>query len=229
VEAYARLETRGRATTLILNGNWPRSGETGAQPPPRRRMVGVLRQAAHVLRRHGLTGFCAQAAGAAKRMRTERDIRRWIARANSQDGKQVLCTDLPRPELVQAYMAANLFVFASAVEYSPLVLFEAAAAGTPFLSTPVGNAEEIASWTAGGVICPADKDAQGFTRVDPAVLAGEMRRCLDNSDLLVRLGASGRQSWRREFTWQAIAPRYEAILAGGFRAEVPIPAVGGND
>jgi glycosyltransferase involved in cell wall biosynthesis len=229
VEAYARLETRGRATTLILNGNWPRSGETGAPPPPRRRMLGVLRQAAHVLRRHGLAGFCAQAAGAAKRMRTERDIRRWIARANSQDGKQVLCTDLPRAELVQAYMAADLFVFASTVEYSPLVLFEAAAAGTPFLSTPVGNAEEIASWTAGGIICPAARDSRGFTRVDPAVLAGEMRRCLDNSDLLVRLGASGRQSWRQEFTWRAIAPRYEAILAGRIPAEVPIPAVGGND
>ena len=83
--------------------------------------------------------------------------------------KRVVVTDLPRADLVQAYMNADLFVFASYVEYSPLVLFESAAAGTPFLSVPVGNAAEIASWTGGGVICPALQDEQGYTKVDPKV------------------------------------------------------------
>ena len=111
-------------------------------------------------------------------------------------------------------MASDLFVFASIVEYSPLVLFEAVAAGRPFLSVPVGNAEEIARWTGGGVICPAAKDARGDTRVDPGVLAREMGRLLKDDELRTRLARTGKERWRRQFTWQAIAPRYEAILCG---------------
>jgi glycosyltransferase involved in cell wall biosynthesis len=225
-EAYARLDTGGRPTTLILNGSWPRPGENHAEGQlegraeprsrarPAHRLVDMARQSLHVLRRQGFSAFRARLTGAAKRARMEREIRYWIVHANAQGDKRVLCTDLSRPDLVQAYMAADLFVFASTIEYSPLVLFEAAAAGTPFLSVPVGNAEEIAFWTGGGTMCPAAKDAQGFVRTDPSVLAREMQRCMDDPGLLARLGATGKASWRREFTWAAIAPRYEAILAG---------------
>ncbi len=58
--------------------------------------------------------------------------------------KTVLQTELPRSEVVELFFAADLFIFASKVEYSPLVLFEACAAGLPFVSVPVGNAAEIA-------------------------------------------------------------------------------------
>ena len=75
--------------------------------------------------------------------------------------RRVLITDLGRAELVQAYLAADLFAFASRIEYSPLVLFEAAAAGTPFLSVPVGNAREIAEWTGGGRSVPLSRTPQG--------------------------------------------------------------------
>jgi glycosyltransferase involved in cell wall biosynthesis len=138
----------------------------------------------------------------------------WIKEARAQPGKRVACTNLPRGDVVQAFMTADLFVFASVVEYSPLVLFEAAAAGTPFLSVPVGNAEEIARWTGGGIICPAARDERGYTQVDPDGLAREMRRCMDDPHLLARLGETGRTTWLRQFTWQAIVPRYEAILTG---------------
>jgi glycosyltransferase involved in cell wall biosynthesis len=137
-----------------------------------------------------------------------------IKHAEAQPGKRVLSTNFSRPDLVQAYLTADLFVFASNVEYSPLVLFEAAAAGTPFLSVPVGNAEEIARWTGGGIICPAAKDERGYTRVDPSVLAREMERCMGDPDMLARIGAAGKESWRQKFTWQVIAPQYEAILSG---------------
>ena len=140
-------------------------------------------------------------------------IEQWIERARSQPGKTVLCTNLPRQDVVQAYLTADLFVFASVVEYSPLVLFEAAAAGTPFLTVPVGNSEEIARWTGGGIVCPAPVDERGYTRVDPDVLMGEMQRCLESPELLEQIGRTAKQRWREEFTWQAIAPRYEKILS----------------
>jgi glycosyltransferase involved in cell wall biosynthesis len=221
VEAYARLDTGGRPTTLILNGRWPgldesQEGAENARPQAasRRRLIDLLRQSVRALRQQGFSRFGSRLVGAAKRARMELGIRRWIARANAQAGKRVLCTNLRRSDLVHTYMAADLFVFASTIEYSPLVLFESAAAGTPFLSVPVGNAEEIAAWTGGGVICPAAADGEGFVHTDPAVLAREMQRLMDDPGLRARLRTVGKASWRREFTWAAIAPRYEAILAG---------------
>ncbi len=137
----------------------------------------------------------------------------WIDDANRQPGKRVLKTNLSREDTIQAFLTADLFVFASNIEYSPLVLFEAAAAGTPFLTVPVGNAEEIVRWTGGGQICLAAKDELGFTRVDPEVLAFEIGRMLDDPVLLKQLGLAGRDAWQTTFNWGAIAERYEVILA----------------
>ena len=126
--------------------------------------------------------------------------------------KKVLITDLPRQELVQAFMAADLFVFASIVEYSPLVLFEAAAAGTPFLSVPVGNAEEIARWTGCGEICPAYKDKLGNTRVKPSVLAKHMSRLVKDNEHLLEMGVNGKRKWLERFTWEKITEEYEKVF-----------------
>ncbi|QPK64915.1 glycosyltransferase family 4 protein [Methylomonas sp. LL1] len=140
----------------------------------------------------------------------------WIGEAKRQGpDKMLLVTDFPRPELVQAYMAADLFVFASNIEYSPLVLYESAAAGTPFLSVPVGNAEEIAQWTGAGIICPAPKDERGYTRVKPERLAKEIAKAMSSRQQLETLGQTGRLAWEERFTWEAISRRYESILSGG--------------
>lgn len=143
-----------------------------------------------------------------------RTIFDWVNKINGSvlAKKQVMVVDLPRAELVQAYMASDLFVFASNVEYSPLVLFESAAAGTPFLTVPVGNSEEIAKWTKGGIICPSDKDDRGYTRVDPKTLASEIESCMKNQSKLVEMGRVARQEWRENYSWAKITKRYEAIL-----------------
>ncbi|WP_271611962.1 MULTISPECIES: glycosyltransferase family 4 protein [Bradyrhizobium] len=136
------------------------------------------------------------------------------ARASAQPLKRAILTDLTRPELIQAYMAADLFVFASRIEYSPLVLYEAAAAGTPFLTVPVGNADEIVRWTGSGLLCEASKDTFGYTRVDPQNLAKAMANCMRKPDMLARLGTTGRERWRKHFTWEVVAGYYEDILSG---------------
>ena len=141
-------------------------------------------------------------------------IESMAAKASAQPFKRVILTDLERRDLVQAYLAADLFVFASRIEYSPLVLFEAAAAGTPFLTGPVGNADEIVRWTGGGILCEASKDDRGYTRVDPGTLADAMARCMKDRERLSRLGATARERWRRCFTWKIVAGYYEDILAG---------------
>jgi glycosyltransferase involved in cell wall biosynthesis len=141
----------------------------------------------------------------------------WIRKANSQFPlKRVLLVDLPRQELIQAYKNANLFVFASNVEYSPLVLFESAAAGTPFLSVPVGNAEEIAEWTGCGIIVQAAIDKRGFTRANPRTLAIEMRKAMDSPQFLAELGRTGYNRWQERYTWAKICLQYEKVLAGAY-------------
>ncbi|MDH4185752.1 MAG: glycosyltransferase family 4 protein [Nitrospira sp.] len=126
--------------------------------------------------------------------------------------KHVLITDLDRSEVIQAFLNADLYVCASHIEYSPLVLFEAAAAGTPFLSVPVGNAEEIARWTGAGVICPARKDERGYTMPNPSHLAEHMTDLAKDRNTLRRMGAAGRTKWRERFTWDHIVEQYERIL-----------------
>jgi len=141
-------------------------------------------------------------------------LQQWIAAANrrSPTTKLALHTNYPRAELVQAYLAADLFVFASNIEYSPLVLYEAAAAGTPFLTVPVGNAQEIARWTGAGVVCAAPRDERGYTRAKPDELARAIAELAEQPERLRTLGSTGRRRWRANFSWDVIARRYEAIL-----------------
>lgn len=128
--------------------------------------------------------------------------------------KRILCVDMPREDVISAFLEADLFVFASKVEYSPLVLFEAAAAGTPFLAVPVGNSREIVRWTGGGWICPADVDERGYTKVSPSVLAREMEKAVHSPEYLTQLGEAGRRAWLERFNWAKIAQSYERILRG---------------
>jgi glycosyltransferase involved in cell wall biosynthesis len=190
IDAFDRAELQSPAT-LLVNGNDPHG-----------LLRGALRRAVALLR-------------------TRKGPITWQARAvnrRHRGRKRVLVVDLPRPELLRALKAADLLVSASVVEYSPLVLFESVAAGTPFLSAPVGNADEIAAWTGGGFIYPADRDALGDARIDTDVLAMAMGECLAPERGLEEVGRTARERlFAQGFTWDRIVSRYEAILSGANR------------
>ena len=189
------------------------------------RLTGLFYRSFGVFRREGLLGVRQRIAGlvhaALPRLTRAMGFKKgvlpleyWVKKANAQRLlKRVLVTDLGRADLVQAFITADLFVFASNIEYSPLVLFETVAAGTPFISVPVGNAEEIARWTGGGTIFPARKDERGYTWVDPSALALELEAALSRRPELQCVGAAAREVWKAHFTWGHIAQRYEDILA----------------
>jgi glycosyltransferase involved in cell wall biosynthesis len=92
------------------------------------------------------------------------------------------------------------------------VLFESAAAGTPFLSVPVGNSAEIARWTGAGVICSAFQDGKGYTKVDPEVLGEYWSRLVKDRAYLRQLGEAGKEKWAERFTWQNITDKYEEVF-----------------
>ena len=182
------LARLNRPATLILNGNYPRRSKKGL---------------AWQFFRESLQG----------RVSLTALVRRINARCAPE--KRVIMSELPRSDVVRAFKASDLFVFASHVEYSPLVLFEAVAAGTPFLATPAGNAREIARWTGGGEICEAACSPEGRVQPDPTRLARAMESLVAAPTHLVQMGLAGRRAFLDDgFSWAAIADRYESILCG---------------
>jgi glycosyltransferase involved in cell wall biosynthesis len=125
-------------------------------------------------------------------------------------GKRVSILDVRRDEVLAAYKAADLFVLGSQVEASPLVLYEAAASATPFISTAAGNAEEIAEWTGGGVVVPSMRRG-GRVTASPEAFAAEVTRLWSDAEARSQLAESGRRRWLEEFTWDRIAERYEEV------------------
>jgi glycosyltransferase involved in cell wall biosynthesis len=212
-EAFSRLQNGTRGVTLVLNGNIYRDAASTPAGP----VLCLPERFIAFVRREGVWRALAAAARVAGRLRrkknTDISLPDLVRRIRLQPQKQVLTTDLPRAGVIDLFKSSDLFVFASNVEYSPLVLYESAAAGTPFLTVPVGNAAEIAANTQGGVVCPADTDAYGYTRVDPSRLAMIMLQLMNDPAQLAQLGQAARHNWEKTFTWEKIAAGYEALLA----------------
>lgn len=171
-----------RPTTLVINGNVPgRDWQTQVKR----------------LLKHAVSG-------------------RWPLKLESkvrgarQSGKNMIVTDLARADLIDLYKAADLFVFASHVEYSPLVLFESAAAGTSFISTDVGNSREISAWTGAGC---ALAHAKSPVTVSDLTLAIEMA-IKDKSAKNRSSKKNAREAYPADLTWKKISSLYKELLVG---------------
>jgi glycosyltransferase involved in cell wall biosynthesis len=135
-----------------------------------------------------------------------------MAKMNKDPGKKIIFSNLEREKLIALFFEADLFLFASHVEYSPLVIFECLAAGLPFLSIPVGNVDEIVKWTDGGVICAGNKSKTGFSYADPLLFSKEMRELSLDKRKRTRLSENGRRAWLDKFTWETIAKQIERLV-----------------
>lgn len=186
LQAYLLLDVPF-ASTLVLNGNYETTSELGLGSSVKemgRRILG----------------------------RSPFNIKRMAAR-NKNPKKRVVFANLKREELIQLFFSADLFLFASHVEYSPLVIFECLAAGLPFLSIPVGNVDEIVDWSGGGVLCAGRKNKGGFSSADPLEFSREMGAISLDRENLHQLSACGRQAWLENFTWAVIADRIEKLVS----------------
>ncbi|MDB4875820.1 MAG: hypothetical protein JWM41_2266 [Gemmatimonadetes bacterium] len=134
-----------------------------------------------------------------------------VAQVFSLGRKRVLVLDLSRAEIVAAYHAADLFVLGSAVECSPLVLFEAMASRTPFITTAAGNAAEIAGWGNSGILVPSRRTPDGAVRAEPADFARSIESLWRDETARRRMADDGRAAWRSRFTWETIAVEYEEL------------------
>ena len=166
---------------------------------------GLRRLAWHGLRILGLRSY---------NVKKLQEVVRVINNGNQKENKSLIVVDLPRSDLIDCYFAADLFVFASMIEYSPLVLFESAAAGLPFLTTPVGNVEEIIKWTGAGRICPANMDEKGYRVVDPVELGKNIDLMIEDEHSRLKMSKSGRENFEKFFNWEVLINDYEKVLTG---------------
>ena len=119
----------------------------------------------------------------------------WVRRLRGLDSSIRVLTDVPREMIVSAYAEADLFLLASEVECAPLVLYEAMAAGTPFVCTPVGNAADL----PGGVVRPAGE------------FGSAMRDAVERPETWRALGEAGRAFWAEHATWRLVVDEYESL------------------
>jgi L-malate glycosyltransferase len=103
--------------------------------------------------------------------------------------------NIPREDTVAAYHAADIFLFGSDIEASPLVIIEAKASKTPFVSTDCGNVKE---WK-GGIVCK------------PEEMAGNATRLLEHESVRIQLAEEGYKEWKEKLTWEAVVDKYEDL------------------
>lgn len=135
--------------------------------------------------------------------------------------ENIKLVSLSRSEVVAAFQQADLFLFPSHLECSPLVLFECMASKTPFLVTDVGNAKEIIKWSGSGVLLPTIMSAkeQGYCRPKIKESAKILSTLSFDKVLRKKMSDLGFHAWLDNFTWEHIADQYE---------ELYIAAVKGN-
>jgi glycosyltransferase involved in cell wall biosynthesis len=132
-----------------------------------------------------------------------------------------LIKSLARDETVAAYHAADIFLFPSNIECSPLVLFECLASKTPFLTSDAGNAVEIIRWSGAGRLLPTFQDEHGYARADVNSSAKALEDMVADSAARKSMAAAGFSAWRKRFTWDKISLEYESLYKRMLNARSP--------
>ena len=205
--AFRKIDLKERSAVLLLNGNrMPNQPSSSTLGYRINRFIRYSRTNNPVRVAKTVARIILSLAGI--KFGYFAELEKCLRHINKRSDRRVIQCDLNRDDLIQAYLAADLFVFASNIEYSPLVLYEACAAGLPFLSVSVGNAREISLWTSGGEVIDVDPDKEGMIKVSPERLAENIERLLIDHARLRALGKAGREAWQSRFNWEGLASEY---------------------
>lgn len=126
-------------------------------------------------------------------------------------GKLLRVVVLSRELTVNAMRQADLFLFPSLIECSPIVLFECMAAKLPFIVSDVGNSKELISISGGGELIQTKKNKKGLSLANVKSGANLIDKNLLDSQLLQSIGNTGHNSFNQNFTWSIIAKKYQSV------------------
>jgi glycosyltransferase involved in cell wall biosynthesis len=207
LEAFRRARL-GKAVLVIAGKSEPFYAEA-VRLSPVDRLRALRRQLRLALRPHPVGACHDKCVNAARAIRL-----------SSRGRKRVLLLSASRRELLEAYDAADLFLFASRVECSPLVLFEAMASRTPFITTDCGNAREIIGWSGSGLLMQTVFDDAGWGDGDPDDLAHKIEVLMIDDARRAAMAEAGHAAWRDRFTWDKLALEYEKVYRSAVDARI---------
>ncbi len=113
-------------------------------------------------------------------------------------GRVVFLEKLSRPQTCAAYRVADLFVLAAKAETQPIVLLEAMASHTPWLSTDTGCVSEL----PGGLVARSEAD-----------LVEKMRQLALTPALRQKLAADGWAACQQTYDWERVVAAYARLIA----------------
>ena len=126
---------------------------------------------------------------------------------------------VPKPELIQLFSAATVFVCPSIYEPMGIVNLEAMACETAVVATRTGGIPEVVADGETGILVPIDPDPSdpyGAPR-DPAAFAGAFADAVNSlvcdPGRSAAMGVAGRKRAVEHFSWTAIAERTRALYA----------------
>jgi len=140
-----------------------------------------------------------------------RRFKLWKLKNLISDKRIIISADLTREETVATYKSADLFLFPSNIECSPIVLFESMASHLPFLVTDVGNSKEIIKWTNGGELLPTSTNDKGYSEAEINKSARLLDELYKNKAQRKELGENGFNAWKQNFSWEIISKKYEEL------------------
>jgi glycosyltransferase involved in cell wall biosynthesis len=116
--------------------------------------------------------------------------------------RHVLAKD--RSELAGAYRALDAYVLTSRQEGGPKAMLESLASGVPFVSTRVGQVQELASDGTDALVVDVD---------DIDALVGQALRVRDDPELASALRRAGRPTAER-YAYERLDPAWQVLLDG---------------
>ena len=131
---------------------------------------------------------------------------------NFSSKKKIEIVNLDRHALIKKYYDADIFITLSHLEYSPLVIFESMASGTPFLASDVGNIKEIINYSNSGILLKTHIKNFNHKRVNFHDLKIKFNKFIKNKKKLKLLSLNGRKSFVQNYNWKIISQKYFDIF-----------------
>lgn len=125
---------------------------------------------------------------------------KYLVQVCSTSKKIYFIQNLNRDFVTSSFFECDFFLFTSRIECSPLVLFESSAAGLPFLSTKVGNSEEISKWMKSGFV---------FSNI--IILSKFFNKILYKKNVN-KFSYNGINNFKKYYNWKQITKKYLRVF-----------------
>jgi len=113
-------------------------------------------------------------------------------------GRVLMLEKISREQTCAAFRAADVFVLSAKAETQPIVLLEAMASHTPFVSTNSGCVAEI----PGGIVVRTETE-----------MADQIRSLINSPDARKTLAEAGWNACKTVYDWERVIDSYERLLS----------------